>query len=327
MGIKDEFEFIKKISLTQKQGLHHDIIVGIGDDAAVVKPPVEMNLLACTDTMVEGIHFKRETMSPYHIGYKALTANISDIAAMGGIPTYFLVSIAIPKNWQENELLEIYSGMEIVAKHNEVKLIGGDTVSTNGPLVVNVTVLGKVEKDSCLKRSNAKAGDIVFLTGTVGDSAAGLHIIVSEKAKEEHFRSLVMKHQIPNPQIQAGRILVQFEGVSANDISDGVASEAKEIAEASNVDLILDASCIPLSMEILFFGRTQALEWALFGGEDYELLGTASKENWIKILKRFKELNLPISMVGSVQKGTGNVYLKENSHVSELARKGFNHFD
>lgn len=325
MAIRDEFEFIKKISPTQVD--QRDVVVGIGDDAAIVRPQNNMDLIVCTDTMVEDIHFKRETMSSFQIGYKALAANISDIAAMGGIPTYYLVSIVIPKQWDEAELLEIYQGMEALATQYQMVLIGGDTVSTSGPLVVNVTVMGKIEKSRSLKRSNARPGDIVFLTGTVGDSAAGLHILLSDKTNKEQFQSLVLKHQMPVPQVEAGRVLTEFKTVAANDISDGVASEANEIAEASKVDLYLEEGLIPLSKDIREYGRDQALNWALFGGEDYQLIGTTSLEQWAEIEKLCKEKNMMITKIGEVHQGTGKVWLRTAGQLVNLQKKGYNHFN
>jgi thiamine-monophosphate kinase len=324
MSIKDEFEFIK--SITPKQGLSKDVLVGIGDDAAVVRQYQGTDLIACTDTMVEGVHFKRETMSPLHIGYKALAANISDVAAMGGISSFYLVSVVVPKSWSESELIDIYKGMDTLAVQNDMVLIGGDTVSTKGPLVVNVTVLGRVEQGKCLKRSDAKPGDIVFITGTVGDSAAGLHILLSEKTNNESFHYLINRHRIPTPQSEAGGILNSFHRVSANDISDGVASEAREIAEASHVDLVINECLIPLSSEIMMFGREQAIKWALYGGEDYELIGTTSPDQWEEIKQKFKEAKLSISMVGEVHKGSGKVLLKTPEQVLELEKQGYNHF-
>jgi thiamine-monophosphate kinase len=324
MGIRDEFAFIQKIS--QKNSSSQNIIVGIGDDAAIIRPDMNTDIIACKDTMVEGVHFKRETMSPFHIGYKALAANISDIAAMGGIPSFYLVSIVIPPSWEEEELVEIYKGMEELAGVHSMALIGGDTVSTKGPLVVTVTVLGKVEQGKGLKRSNAKPGDVIFLTGTVGDSAAGLHILLSDNTKDEKFDSLVRRHQQPIPQVDAGKLLNLFSRVSANDISDGVASEAVEIAEASGVDLIIDRHLLPLSEEILTYDEEQAYKWALFGGEDYELIGTTSPEIWEEIETAFKEKNLTITKIGNVKKGSGRVFLHSDQETLELKKEGYNHF-
>ncbi|MBM6618644.1 thiamine-phosphate kinase [Bacillus suaedaesalsae] len=324
MGIKDEFDFINKISSNQQ--IPKSVIEGIGDDAAIIRPHHKMDTVVCKDTMVEGVHFKRETMKPHHIGHKALASNISDIAAMGGIPTFYLVSIAIPSTWQEQELLDIYCGMSELANQYEMTLIGGDTVSIEGPLVVTVTVLGEIEQGKVLKRSNAKPGDFVFLTGNVGDSAAGLHILLSDNTSNRKHTNLLNRHQLPSPQVKAGRILKGLPRASANDISDGVASEAIEIATASQVNIVIDEYAIPLSEEILSFGRKEAIQWALYGGEDYELLGTVSPENWDQLLLEFNKENIRITHIGNVVRGTGRVFLNNNGESIELKKAGYNHF-
>lgn len=325
MGIKDEFAFIDKIS--SREGIPESVIEGIGDDAAIIRPTSGLDTVVCKDTMVEGVHFKRETMTPFHIGHKALAANISDIAAMGGIPKFYLVSIAIPSNWEEDELLEIYRGMSQLAGKYGVTLIGGDTVSIDGPLVVTVTVLGEIEQGKAMKRKFAKPGDLVFITGNVGDSAAGLHILLSDNTSTNKFHTLIKRHQMPIPQVEAGRILNCMNRVSANDISDGVASEAMEIAKASKVDILIEEECIPISNEIRSFGKEQAIEWALYGGEDYELIGTVSPNDWEGLIVEFEEKNISITCIGKVVSGTGKVYLNKNDEMIELEKAGYNHFE
>ncbi|KAA0543398.1 thiamine-phosphate kinase [Bacillus sp. BGMRC 2118] len=324
MGIRDEFDFINKISTNQF--ISERVIEGIGDDAAIIRPLQQMDTVVCKDTMVEGVHFKKETMMPVHIGHKALAANISDIAAMGGIPTYYLVSIAIPSTWGEEELLEIYRGMSELASKYKMSLIGGDTVSIEGPLVVTVTVLGEIEQDKVLRRGNAKPGDFVFLTGNVGDSAAGLHILLSDNTSNRRLTNLLNKHQLPHPQVIAGRILTKLPRAATNDISDGVASEAIEIAIASRVDIVLDEYSLPLSEEILEFGRTRAVNWALYGGEDYELIGTVSPEEWPGLLHMFEKEKMRITHIGNVIEGSGKVFLDSKGELLELQKAGYNHF-
>ncbi|MFD1738209.1 thiamine-phosphate kinase [Bacillus salitolerans] len=324
MGIHDEFSFIKAI--TPKEKRREDVIVSIGDDAAIFRTEKNSDTIACTDTMVEDIHFKQETMEPFHIGFKALAANISDVAAMGGIPQYYLVSIAIPEKWSEESLMEIYKGMEHLAEKYNMDLIGGDTVSTFGPLVLNVTVIGSVENDRGIKRSSAKPGDVVFITGNIGDSAAGLHILLNEKANKNQLSPLVLKHQMPLPNVQAGQLLVKQDRVSLNDISDGAASEAIEIAEASHVDIILYKSQLPFSNDILTFGFDRALNWGLFGGEDYELIGTISQNSWEKVMAEFAKIKIKITKVGEVVEGSGKVFLQSEKRREQLLKQGYNHF-
>ncbi|MGM7703798.1 thiamine-phosphate kinase [Pseudalkalibacillus sp. Hm43] len=320
--MKDEFEWIKTI--TPKKHHQPTLIEGIGDDAALVRPEAGYDDILCVDTMVESVHFSRKTMSPYHIGHKALAVNVSDIAAMGGAPKFYLVSIAIPKGWTEEELRDIYQGMADLAEDFQIDLIGGDTVSTEGPLVVSVTVHGRVQQDRKLLRKNARSGDVVFLTGPVGLSAAGLHLLLKE---EVSIKRLIEAHQLPQPQVNAGLLLAgSGYRIALNDISDGLASEANEIAEASNVQLILDEECLPFIEEFASFQKEQVLEWMLYGGEDFQLVGTVSEADWHSLRKRFGEHNQPLYKIGTVNEGPARVMLKKGEELLPIGKKGYNHF-
>ncbi|WP_416730252.1 thiamine-phosphate kinase [Fictibacillus sp. JL2B1089] len=328
--IKDEFEWIN--SITPRHFFQQEVVQGIGDDAALWSVNEEMNQIVCVDTMVEGVHFTRDTLSPYQTGFKALAVNVSDIAAMGGIPQFYLVSIAIPPEWSEDELQEIYRGMGDLAEKYKMDLMGGDTVSTKGPLVLSVTVIGKVEKGRSLLRSNARPGDSVFLTGTTGESAAGLNILL-EKTRHAEFTSNEEKwtkeHQMPIPHIQQGRI---FAGsgfrISLNDVSDGVASELNEIAEASNVSIHIERKSLPVSESLRDLPEADVINHQLFGGEDYVLVGTASEEDFKVLSDTFKQHELPLYEIGKVgEAGKAEVYLHKQDEKPELLmKKGFNHF-
>ncbi|MEH7384530.1 thiamine-phosphate kinase [Bacillus sp. JJ1521] len=327
MALQDEFHFIDQIK--PKRVFQSGLIAGIGDDAALFRPTPNMEQIICVDTMVEGIHFNSHTMDPYQIGYKALAVNISDIAAMGGIPTYYLVSIAIPKDWNETDLLSIYEGMAMLADKYEIDLIGGDTVSIAESLVITVTVLGEVEKGKHFLRSHAKPGDIVFVTGTVGDSAAGLNVLLHSGKKHwftELEEPLISKHQYPTPRVEIGRLLSTFGRVSLNDISDGLASEANEIAKASGVTLLIDDDKIPLSDAILAQFKDRALEFALYGGEDFELVGTMAASDWDILQKKAKEHGYGLSKIGTVSEGGPAVFLNRDGELQKLEMKGYNHF-
>lgn len=326
LSIQDEFHFIDQIK--PKQIHQASLIEGIGDDAALIRQKPEMEQIICMDTMVEGVHFTTGTMSPYQIGYKALAVNISDIAAMGGIPTYYLVSIAIPKRWNEADLLSIYDGMAMLASKYKMDLIGGDTVSTTDLLTITVTVLGEIEKGRHLLRSNARPGDIVFVTGTVGDSAAGLDLLL--RNEEQNFteteNDLIKKHQYPQPRVEIGRILAAMPRVSLNDISDGIASEANEIAKASQVTVVIDEDCLPLSNAITTYNKSRSIEWALYGGEDFELIGTMPKSDWEDVYNQCEENGFVITKIGTVSEGPEKVLLNKNSKGYILDKKGYNHF-
>ncbi|WP_099355420.1 thiamine-phosphate kinase [Fredinandcohnia onubensis] len=327
MALQDEFHFIYQIK--PKRVAQSGLIAGIGDDAALFRPTPGMEQIICMDTMVEGVHFTSQTMDPFQVGYKALAVNISDIAAMGGIPTYYLVSIAIPKDWNETDLLSIYEGMAMLADRYDMDLIGGDTVSIAETLVITVTVLGEVEKGAHLLRSHAKPGDIVFVTGTVGDSAAGLNLLL-HNGKEYSFtepeKTLIQKHQYPKPRVEIGRLLSTLQRVSLNDISDGLASETNEIAKASGVTLRIDEDKIPFSEAILNQYKDRALEFALYGGEDFELIGTMAPSDWDILEKKAKKHGYILSNIGTVSEGAPAVILIRGGESHKLEMKGYNHF-
>ena len=323
--MKDEFEWIESIS--PKKHVQDTLIEGIGDDAALVRPAPGFDDILCVDTMVESVHFSRKTMTPFQIGYKALAVNISDVAAMGGAPTFYLVSIAIPKEWSDEELQEIYKGMAELANAYQVDLIGGDTVSTDGPLVLSVTAHGRVQQGRKLLRRNAKPGDVVFLTGAVGLSAAGLHLLLEDEATTPSAERLIQAHQMPTPQVKAGLLLAESGyRIALNDISDGLASEANEIAEASHIHITIEEELLPSIEEFASFPREQVLDWMLYGGEDFQLIGTASSDDWSSLQTLFEENNLPLHPIGAVTEGPAKVSLKQANDVVPIFKKGYNHF-
>lgn len=327
LSVQDEFSFIN--SITPKKYKQPHLVAGIGDDAALYSGNHNVEEIVCIDTMIEEVHFNRQTMRPFHIGYKALASNISDIAAMGGVPNFYLVSIAIPKHWSDSELLEIYNGMEALADRYQMDLIGGDTVSSKHSLVITVTVIGRVHKGKHLLRKNAKADDIVFVTGSLGDSAAGLELLLKNGvdfnfSKDE--QALITRHQLPEPKVEIGEILAKYPRVALNDVSDGIASELNEVASASDVTIVIEAEKLPKSDPITSFSEDKQLHWMLNGGEDYELVGTVSKENWLKIKKECEQKNYSITKIGYVIEGPAQVLIKQGDHMKLLQKQGFNHF-
>ncbi|WP_223703364.1 thiamine-phosphate kinase [Sutcliffiella deserti] len=325
MSISDEFEFIKSIEPSTL--FHRNKVVGIGDDAAIIGVDSKFEKVVCVDTMVEEIHFSAQTMEPFDIGYKALAANISDVAAMGGIPLYYLVSITIPTRWAKKDLVAIYDGMRALGDQYKMDLIGGDTTSGSS-LVLSVFVIGKVETGKRLLRSNARNGDIVFVSGSLGESAAGLDLLLKNVAIEnqEKWKQLVSRHKQPSPKVSLGRVLAGFERVALNDVSDGLASELIEITEASNVDIMINKDTIPIDPILMQYNPKNALTWALTGGEDFELVGTISPADWPFLQKQCKELEIVISAIGKVADGDGKVFMYDEHGKVELKKEGFNHF-
>ncbi|MCR6109436.1 thiamine-phosphate kinase [Bacillus sp. A301a_S52] len=325
----DEFEWIKSIAPVKH--FNDNVQVGIGDDAAIVANDSNYETIVTVDTMVEDIHFKRTTMLLQAIGHKALTANLSDIAAMGGVPRYYLVSIAVPKHgWSQQEITEIYDGLHALAEKWHVDLIGGDTVSTSEKLVLTVTVIGTIESGRRLLRANAKEGDVVFMTGPVGMAAYGLTELLDKGLKANEITSIspfITAHQYPEPQIKAGRLLAESKmRIALNDISDGLAHEAKEIAEASGVNVTIDWDKLPLRKQMIKHSLEKQMDWVLYGGEDFQLIGTVSQENSRKLANMFKTNGLFFHLIGNVEKGEGRVYIHHNGKKEPTQKAGYHHF-
>ncbi|MBK4206023.1 thiamine-phosphate kinase [Bacillus spizizenii] len=323
----DEFDLIH--SITPRTIHHSSVDVGIGDDAALYTAKHGVQEIVCVDTMVEDVHFKLHYSSPEDIGYKALAVNISDIAAMGGIPKFYLVSLAVPSKWTESEIKAMYEGMNELAKLYHMDLIGGDTVSTSDKLVVTVTVIGEVEKGRACLRSLARPNDIVFVTGEIGSSAAGLSLLLEENNPQNLFLDtdyFINRHKRPQPRVSVGRLCSSIKRAALNDISDGLASELNEIAEASCVSIEIDESILPVHSDLPKL-HSNWKEWALFGGEDFELTGTVSKEEWEVLKQECEKRQLPITKIGHVREKTeSNVILKTEKTTMALEKKGYNHF-
>ena len=301
-----------------------NIIKGIGDDAAVFS--VENNLLqlATTDMLVEGIHFNREFITAWQLGYKAIAVNFSDIAAMGGTPTNILISLAIPSDIDVDFMVQLYDGMKYLTKKFKANIIGGDTVASLQGLVINVTVLGTVPLPLVKYRSGAKNGDLVVVTGDLGSSAAGLEILLN-KYEPEQYEILVKKHLMPFPQLNYGEIIANYAN-SMNDISDGLASEANEISTASEVGIMLKENKMPVlkeTKEVAKVFQKDVLDYVLFGGEDYQLVFTITPE---KLTKLQGELN-DLTIVGEVCSSFNGVKLERNDGtIIDIKSKGYNHF-
>jgi thiamine-monophosphate kinase len=330
----DEFELIKTVSQPFRRYEKRQILVPNGDDAAVYLPAAEKGQVVCVDTLVEEIHFKRKTMEPYHIGYKSLAVNLSDMAAMGGTPLSFLVSLAIPPQWSYTEIEQIYRGMKTLADQYELDLLGGDTVSSPQQLMLSVTLLGEVDAEVKLLRSNARPGDVVFVTGMLGESAGGLHLLLQPSAEKERerFAGLVAAHQLPQAHVAQGKLLALLgkkHRLALNDVSDGLASEASEIAQSSGVNVIIDQQRLPLSAalrEYALEAGQDVLRWALYGGEDFVLLGSTAPSVYLELENDFQAMGFPLYPIGTVTEGNGEVYLEQAGQRQLLREKGFNHF-
>ncbi|MBU7315824.1 thiamine-phosphate kinase [Paenibacillus sp. SM 69] len=313
---------------------------GIGDDAAVVRASSDSRWILTCDTMTEDIHFKRVTMRDVDIGYKAMASAVSDIAAMGGTPRYALVALSMPKSTPVERVRAMYDGLYECANRYRVVVAGGDTTSCIGGVTLTVTVIGETEPDKALLRSAARLGDVVFITGITGDSAAGLEWLLGKNKPSEEwdddpelkrYPGLIRAHCRPEPQIEAGELLRRSGFCHAlNDVSDGIASEAWEIAAASNIGIDLIEDRIPVSGELLEYASKQGkdpLDYMLYGGEDYQLIGTAPAEHAVELQMQFKEAGLPLYLIGYVHGEHSGVRLvRSDGSAVSLAKRGYNHF-
>lgn len=317
----DEFSFID--SIKQRSYRQSSIIKGVGDDAAVFRQSSE-DIVVAVDTFVEHVHFSKETMEPFHIGHRVLAANISDIAAMGARPAFYLVSIVIPKHSDEQAMNEVFTGMRSLADRYKMDLIGGDTVSGE-EMSISVTVIGYVPRGKARYRSDAKHDDIVFVTGTLGDSQAGFHIL-NNSGKYSNEAYFIEKHRVPVPQIEFAQSMQKIERVALNDISDGIGSEAIEIAEASQVSIHLYEDKLPTSESFSQFLPKLQKKWKLFGGEDFELVGTVAKANWESVQEAAKETGVRVTQIGYVSQYKNDyVFLHKDDRQAPLKKDGYNH--
>ena len=326
-----EFGFIKKISrgcLIRPER----IIKAIGDDAAAFTTDPDQISLITTDLLVERIHFLRNSISGFDLGYKSLAVNLSDIAAMGGTARESFVSIAIPQDCPLDYLEAIYDGMKDLATKFDVNILGGDTTSSKIDLIINVVVYGMIAKEELLCRDAARPGDIIFSTGYLGDSKAGLHLILNDiPAESDELHNLLRAHLRPVPHLAEGRFLAQQPAVKAAiDTSDGLSSDLGHIAGESGVGAILYSDKIPVSRDLQSFCNQfnfDPVAYALSGGEDYTLLCTASPGEAEAIAAKFqKKFNRPLFEIGEITAGKEMKMNYPDGASKPIAPSGWNHF-
>lgn len=330
MGIEQlgEFTLIDMIKQDTINKADH-VVIGIGDDAAVVKATPEQLQLVTTDMLVEQVHFDLATTSAWQLGYKAIAVNLSDIAAMGGVPRHVVISIGIPKKVTADFVVSLYEGMKAICREFGVNIVGGDTVASPHGLVINVTVMGEVQPDMLQRRSGARVGELVVVTGTLGDSSCGLDLLMQGDWQGYDFAlPLVTRHLVPHPQVLVGPMLATLGSRSMNDISDGLASEVNEIAVASQVGMHIYRQQIPLSKEVEAGARMlgkSAVDYALYGGEDYQLVFTIGREQF-KLVAQV-DIKTRLTVIGEVTtQNQGVLLVAEDGSTSVLEAKGYNHF-
>ncbi|KAF0219774.1 MAG: thiamine-monophosphate [Geobacteraceae bacterium] len=300
--------------------------IGIGDDAAATEPTAGSLALVTSDMLVEGIHFDLSLCDPVTLGRKSLSVNLSDIAAMGGRPRHFLLSLAIPKTLPVEFLDAFIEGLLERAGQFRVALIGGDTCSSKGGLVISITVMGEQSPELVVRRSGAKPGDLICVTGTLGDSALGLLLL----QRGEKAGPAVERHLDPVPRVLEGAALAEA-GIPAAmiDISDGLLADLAHILDQSGVGARLELDKIPLSD--YFRGKCPLITddpyaVSLAGGEDYELLFTAPPARLEKARAILAKSGTQLSVIGEITGAGRLLVISADGSEYRTVNRGYNHF-
>lgn len=343
----NEFDFINKVrERVQQQPSSPGLIRGIGDDAAVLKSFTSGDFAISTDLLVEDVDFRRETTRPELLGHKALAVSLSDIAAMGARPRWALLSLGVPKAvWGEDVLDSFYAGFFQLANRYDVTLIGGDVSRTPDKIVVDSIVIGETPKTGAVFRSGARPGDQIFVTGFLGDAAAGLRLLehgarlqsqplaersenVAQSNESRPIDYLLLRHLQPEPRVGWGILLGEQQLATAMiDISDGLSSDLKHLCDESGVGALVDASQIPIDPLVTELSGRRALDplmLALHGGEDFELLFTVRSEMVGKLPKRVDGVSL--TRIGAIREAGQGVQISEGSRTWKLEPGGWEHF-
>lgn len=327
-----EFGLLKKLS-GQFKSTHPRVIKGIGDDTSVTVQDETKYLLCTTDTLVEDIHFSLKHTSSYNLGKKAVSISLSDIAAMGGAPTFLLTSIILPAGTPVDFINLLYKGIKERADEFAVALIGGNTSASPEKIVITTIMLGEVPKDQVIFRKGASAGDVIYVTGRLGDSSLGLKIWKEKDDKiitDPFLKDAMLAHIDPFPRVREGRKLAEKKlATSMIDISDGLISDLRHIAEESMVGAKIWLDKIPISTALKrwLVDHPADITLSLSGGEDYELLFTAPKTNTPMIENLAKELGIPITQIGEiVPQEYGISVLDDKGGVFQPPSNGFEHW-
>jgi thiamine-monophosphate kinase len=342
-----EFDFIKSIRerATPKEPApssliaHHSLLLtGIGDDAAVLKQLTGRDTVITTDLLVEDIDFRRDATPPALLGHKALAVSLSDIAAMGARPRWALLSIGLPTRiWESGFVDQFYDGFLALADAYDVRLIGGDVSRTPEKIVIDSVVLGECAQERAVLRSGAKIGDQLFVTGTLGGSAAGLRLIErgarvesddKGDADSDALQQLFLRHLRPQPRVGWGLVLGEEQLASAMiDLSDGLSSDVNHLCDESKVGALIDAARLPIDPLVADLCGRRALDplvLALHGGEDFELLFTVNPDNVARLPKKVD--GVALTRIGVITEAAAGVRIAEGARVWELKPGGWAHF-
>ena len=334
-----EFDFIR--ALARKYGHRAPgLVQGIGDDAAVLTTATSAWWHLTTDLLAEGVHFDLKSARPESIGYRAAMANLSDIAAMGAVPRFLLISLAVPKRLRRRQLDALYTGLMKACRPHHVTLIGGDTSASQAGLFMSITLIGTTKEQRALFRHGAKVGDGIYVTGTLGDSLAGLQLLNQNRSRSFRKsvarlsrsvqRFLVDRHLHPTARIAEGQWLNKARlATSAIDISDGLSGDLRHICEESRVGAEIDLGTIPTSPACQAYAsaaRTSPTTLALTGGEDYELLFTASPTKQRLIERQAHTYGYHITRIGTIRPRRFGIQMTSGGPTRPMPMTSYEHF-
>ena len=326
-----EFEFIDRIRagcLIRSER----VVKAIGDDAAVFQTPSGQLTLLTTDLLIEQVHFIKRATSGFNLGYKSLAVNLSDIAAMGGTAHEAFISLGIPDATEIAFIEDFYRGMQALAAEFDVNILGGDTTRSKTDLVINIAVVGTVAANQMLGRDQAASGDLICTTGFLGDSRAGLHLVLNAAdTGSDAWTYLKNAHFLPRPQLPEGRFLAAHPSVhAAIDVSDGLSSDLAHILKASGKGARLSADKIPVSNALIRFCREydfDPIAYALSGGEDYTLVCTIAPADAGAIARAFEEkFAKPLFIIGEITPSGSLEIVDPQGGIKQLHPTGWDHF-
>lgn len=319
-----EFDLIQRF-FNREKNVRQDVILGIGDDAALLQVPSGQQLVVSTDTLVAGRHFPEDTL-PADIGFKALAVNLSDLAAMGAEPAWVLLALTLPMS-NENWLNAFSQGFFSLIKRFQLQLVGGDI--TCGPLTITVQVLGFVPTGKALRRCTAMPGDRIYVTGTLGDAGLALEYLQKKLVSaltQDYIQQIMHRLNRPEPRIELS-LALRGLATSAIDISDGLAADLGHILLASQVGATIRAIDLPLSASLQRLPCEQAWRLALTAGDDYELCFTIPESSEKTLQQHLIDIDIPYTCVGIIKKTPGLSILREDSSEIVLEKIGFQHFN
>jgi thiamine-monophosphate kinase len=332
IGELGEFALIARLHRHLLGQTSPQIIRGVGDDCAVLRPSAGMDLLLTTDTQEEGVHFRRHWASPEDIGWRCLAVNVSDIAAMGGSPLGAVVALSLPTTLDVAFVEALYDGMQAVATRYDCPVIGGNISKSASTLSVTITVLGEVPHGQSVCRSGAQVGDEIWVTGNLGGAKAGLEVLRHPEAVAGlPIEGVLARYRRPHPRLREAQYLRQHARLhSLLDISDGLSSDLHHICEASGVGAQLEVACIPIAEEVQQVAtalQADSLAFALHGGEDFELCLTAPPGMLATLQPVFQaQFHCPLVRVGTIQPGSGVTLCLVDGTQIPLRAGGYDHF-